>query len=244
MSTVTSISWTDHTFNPWIGCTKVSPACDNCYAEQWDKRYRKGVNWGPTAPRQRTTNAIWRQPVTWNRTATAAGLHDKVFCASLADVADNAAQQSWRDDLSCVVLNTPNLDWQFLTKRPQNLMRFYPPEVIERIWAGTTVENQQEANRRIPILQKIPAPIRWLSVEPLLEPIELNLAGIHWVVIGGESGPKWRERIMNISWMRSIVDQCKRAHVHLFIKQDSAYFSGEQGRIPNDLWALKEFPQR
>lgn len=149
----------------------------------------------------------------------------------------------WRDDLARIVLDTPHLDWQFLTKRPQNLAKFYSDEIIRRLWAGTTVENQQEADRRIPILLEIPAPIHWLSVEPLLEPITLNLSAIDWVIVGGESGRNWRSRFMDLSWMRSIVEQCMAAGLPVFIKQDSAFCPGQQGRIPNELWSLKEFPQ-
>jgi protein gp37 len=243
MSTDTNIGWTDGTFNPWIGCTKLSPACDNCYAKDWDKRYRHGAHWGPGAPRIRTSNSNWKEPAKWHRKAQAAGIRKKVFCGSLCDIADNAVPRLWQEDLANVVLNTPSLDWQFLTKRPQNLTKFYPAEVIRRIWAGTTVENQEWAARRIPILVQIPSLIHWLSVEPLLEPIELNLSAIDWVIIGGESGPKWRQRIMDIRWMRSIVEQCMSANVPVFIKQGSALLPGQQGRIPDDLWSLKEFPQ-
>src|SRR5438876_484877 len=112
MRTVTHIDWTDHTFNPWIGCSKISVACEPCYAEARDVRFHKGVHWGPNAQRQRTVN--WKQPLKWDREAELTGVHDKVFCASLADIGDNhwSIKQAWRDDLAALVLDTPNLDWQ------------------------------------------------------------------------------------------------------------------------------------
>src|SRR5438132_10742871 len=98
MSTYTNILWTDGTFNPWIGCTRISPACDNCYAEGWDNRYRHGANWGPHAPRSRTSTANWKQPAKWDRNARTAGTRKKVFCGSLCDIADNHTSilQVWR----------------------------------------------------------------------------------------------------------------------------------------------------
>lgn len=236
----TTIKWTDSTFNPWIGCTKVSPACDHCYAEGWDTRYFNAAHWGPKAPRHPTKT--WRSPTKWNREAEKTGIRHKVFCASRADVADNhpSIQQSWRDDLSALVLATPCLDWQFLTKRPQNLTKFYSTEVLNRVWLGTTIENQKEANRRITILRQIRARVRWLSVEPLLEYIDLDLRDIDWIVIGGESGADCRP--MDLAWLQSVIAQCRASGVPVFVKQDSAFKQGQQGRISDVMWALKEFP--
>jgi protein gp37 len=242
MSTDTNISWTDHTFNPWIGCSKVSPACDECYAEARDKRFSHGAHWGPHAPRQRTATSNWKLPAKWNREVHSGGACDKVFCGSLCDIADNhpSILQAWRDDLAEIVLNTPNLDWQFLTKRPQNLAKFYSHEILQRVWVGATVENQQEADRRIPILAQIPALIRWLSIEPLLERVQLNLTEIGWMIVGGESGR--HRRVCEVEWIVDVVMQCTDAGVPCFVKQDSALGPGKQGRLSDAIWAVKEFP--
>jgi protein gp37 len=113
-----AISWCDHTFNPWIGCTKVSDACENCYAEAWNKRFGKAPGWGPGVPRYRTRT--WGEPLKWNREAARTGQRPRIFCASLADVFDNEVGQSWRDDLWQVLRETPNLRWMLLTKRIGN----------------------------------------------------------------------------------------------------------------------------
>jgi protein gp37 len=185
----TKIEWADHTFNPWIGCTRVSPACDHCYAEKLATA-RLGVGWGPHAERRRTAESTWRQPLAWNRKAQREGKRARVFCASLADVFDNAVPEEWREDLWALIFDTPSLDWLLLTKRPQNIAKMLPPAFMTsahpwpwpNVWLGTTVENQAEADRRIPHLLAVPAARRFLSCEPLLGPV--NLSG--W--LPGESG--------------------------------------------------------
>lgn len=178
MAENSGIEWTNHTFNPWIGCTKISPACDNCYAADWDKRYEGGKHWGPKAERRRTGEKNWRLPLKWNEQAKQEGKRFRVFCASLADVFDNAVPQEWRDDLFKLIESTPDLDWLLLTKRPQNIRKMYPEGWLEKaphnVWLGTTVENQEVAERNIPALCNVPARIRFLSCEPLLGPIDLS----------------------------------------------------------------------
>lgn len=169
------IEWTDHTFNPWVGCTKVSSACDNCYAESWAKRSGQ-VQWG-NHPRKRTSDAYWKQPLKWNNWALASGIRHRVFCASLADVFDNKADPQWRSDLFQMIEDTPYLDWQLLTKRPQNISGMLWPRwddgLPPNVWLGTTVENQEEAERGIPLLMAVQARVKFLSIEPLLGPISL-----------------------------------------------------------------------
>ena len=177
MAENSGIEWTHHTFNPWIGCTKVSAACDHCYAEAWDKRFG-GERWGPHAPRTRTKT--WGNPVKWNRQAEEQGKRFRVFCASLADVFDNhrSIDPAWRRELWLLIESTPHLDWLLLTKRPQNIAKMLPENWgagYSNVWLGTTVENQQEANRRIQPLLDVPATIRFLSCEPLVGPIRLDL---------------------------------------------------------------------
>jgi protein gp37 len=228
MGTETGIEWCDHTFNPWVGCTKVSPGCDHCYAEGWAKRTGGAALW--QGERRRTTAANWRQVLKWNAQAAAAGERKRVFCASLADVFDNQVPDTWRQDLWCLILDTPNLDWLLLTKRPQNIAKLVPGSWSEQgyrnVWLGTTAENQAEADRRIPHLLAVPAAVRFLSCEPLLGPVDLRavswghsnaLHRIDWVIAGGESGPGARP--MHPNWARGLRDQCAAAGVPFFFKQ-------------------------
>lgn len=269
------IEWTDHTWNPWIGCTKVSAACDHCYAEDWAKRFGQ-VEWGPHAERRRTSPANWKEPLRWDRAAAKAGRQARVFCASLADVFDNQVPEQWRYDLWELIASTRNLDWLLLTKRPQNIAKMLP--VMDsrlpgykpwtqrwpwpNVWLGTTVENQEEANRRVPEFLAVPAAKHFLSVEPLLGPVNLNsvfdhsnehsidaLAGrrfyapqdndgepearLDWVIAGGESGRGARP--MHPDWARSLRDQCAAAEVPFFMKQMT-----KKAPIPDDLM-IREF---
>lgn len=172
------IEWTDHTFNPWIGCTKVSPACDHCYAEAWSKRYGR-AEWG-NHPRQRTKN--WSGPRKWERNAEAFmakhGRRQRVFSASLADVFDNQVPSEWRADLFRLIRETPSLDWLLLTKRPQNIAKMLPEdwgeEGYRNVWLGMTGENQTELERRAAAFLDVPAAVHFLSAEPLLGPLDLT----------------------------------------------------------------------
>lgn len=186
MAENTKIEWASHTFNAWIGCTKVSPACDNCYAEAHDKRFEGGVHWGAHAPRRKTSAANWKKPLKWQKDAAARGVRERVFCASLADVFDNhkSIEPEWREELWALIRATPNLDWLLLTKRPMNVKRFLPDDWdggqgnlfggYPNVWIGTTVENQEEAVKRIPHLLQIQCAGRFLSCEPLLGCVELD----------------------------------------------------------------------
>ena len=223
MARDTSIEWTDHTFNPWWGCTKVSPACDHCYAEAWDKR-TGGNHWGSRADRRPFGDKHWDEPLRWDRAAAAAGTRRRVFCASMADVFDNAAPKGARDRLWYLIRSTPRLDWQLLTKRPQNVRKMLPSDWGDgyaNVWLGTTTENQEEAERRVPHLISIEARVRFLSCEPLLGAIFLTrdwLNGkLHWIIAGGESGPKARPS--NPDWFRSLRDQCAAAGLAFHFKQ-------------------------
>lgn len=183
MAENSKIQWTDHTFNPWVGCQKISPACEHCYAEAWAKRTGQAGLW--RGVRRRTSEANWKLPLKWNREAAAQGIRKRVFCASLADVFEDheAIQPGWRADLGSLILATPCLDWLLLTKRPETVYRMMPdfwvhfsePYALpQNVWIGTTVENQEYANKRIPDLLKIPARVRFLSVEPMLGAIDLH----------------------------------------------------------------------
>lgn len=199
MAENTKIEWCDHTFNPWVGCTKVSPACEHCYAESWAVRTGQSGLWA--GDRRRTSPANWRLPLKWNRQAEADGVRRKVFCASLADVFDNAAERSWRAGLFRLILNTPHLDWLLLTKRIGNAAWMMLDAVgmatdcqhtqwpLPNVWLGATVVNQEEANRDIPKLLDTPAVVRFVSAEPLLGPLDLYGGDPDPRLGGVEAGP-------------------------------------------------------
>jgi protein gp37 len=222
-----------YTFNPWMGCTKVSPGCEHCYAESLSKRYGKEI-WGKGKERYRTSSAYWKNPLRWNAEAAKGGYRIKVFCASMADVYDPEVPEEWRSDLFQLIRRTPHLDWLILTKRPQNIVAMMHGEALpENVWLGTSVEDQYRADLRIPVLVSIPATIHFLSVEPLLESVDLGtLAGIDWVIVGGESGHHCRP--MDLEWARDIRDQCRAAGVAFFMKQ--------LGGSPDKLDELTDFP--
>ena len=228
MGDTTTISWTDKTFNPWIGCQKVSPGCDNCYAEKMTARYG-WTKWGPHGTRKLTSDANWRKPVTWNNKAARTGKRSRVFCASLADVFDNKAPSGARQRLFELIKSTPFLDWQLLTKRPQNIIKFLPEDWNDgyaNVWLGITAENQKEYDRRWKILQAIPASCRFISYEPALGPLELNNPnGLGWLIWGGESGAGYR--IMNYQWAEQITAQCISLGIAVFGKQWGGYKSNQ-----------------
>lgn len=221
MARNSAIEWTDHTFNPWWGCTKVSPACDHCYAEVWAKRTGHSV-WGPKAPRRQLTDNYWNEPLRWERAAESSGRRPRVFCASMADVFEwDRDLDAQRDRLWALVERTPNLDWLLLTKRPHLARRLTPwgTDWPENVWLGTTIENQHFADRRIRHLLDVPCQYRFLSCEPLLGAVDLSgyLDTLHWVIVGGESGA--RARPTHPDWIRRLRDQCVGAGVAFHFKQ-------------------------
>lgn len=258
MSADTPIEWTvtiapdgarhkGMTFNPWWGCAKVSPACKNCYAERLAARFSRG-EWTPNGDRAAASEETWAQPLKWNRKAHKLGVRLKVFCASMADVfEDRTDLDPLRERLWALIDATPHLDWLLLTKRPDVMARWAEAHPWPgNAWAGCTVESQEWADRRIPALLRVPAPVRFLSCEPLLgavvlqglapgESMQTDLyrewltvtgplsypyrenGGIHWVIAGGESGPGARPS--HPDWFRSLRDQCAAARVPFHFKQ-------------------------
>jgi protein gp37 len=214
-----AITWTDHTFNPWWGCTKVSPGCTNCYAAAFDKRVG-GDHWKPDGARRFFGEKHWREPLKWNAAAAKAGVRAHVFCASMADVGEDRDDlAAERNRLPALVDATPHLDWLFLTKRPENLPRLMPWIASRRnVWVGATVENAAHA-WRADELRKVDAAVRFISYEPALGPIAdaIDLTGIDWIVCGDESGA--RRRPAQVQWFRDLRDRCAREGVAFHFKQ-------------------------
>lgn len=228
MAENSKIEWTDHTFNPWVGCTKVSPACDNCYAELWANRAGTPALW--QGERRRTTPTNWRLPLKWDAAAKAAGKRTRVFCASLADVFDNSIDVQWRADLFGLIRLTPNLDWLLLTKRIGNAMamieELQEPDKnwwpLPNVWLGATVVTRSEFDRDVDKLRATSAVVLFLSMEPLIESMgDIDLTGIHWVIVGGESGSKARE--MRGTWAEQIRHRCESYGSAFFFKQGSTH---------------------
>jgi protein gp37 len=220
MAEQSAISWTDATFNPWIGCTRVSPGCDHCYAAR-DNERRKWVSaWG--AERRRTKT--WGDPVKWNRKAAETGYRPRVFCASLADVFDNEVPHEWRDDLFDLIRATPNLRWMLLTKRIGNARKMLPhdfsPATFPHVGIMATMVNQPEWDRDLHKLVDINAAWRGVSAEPLLGLIDIGKitsADIAWIITGGESGPQ--HRFTAQAWVRAMRDQCAERGIAFHHKQ-------------------------
>lgn len=249
MGETTLISWTDHTFNPWIGCSKVSAGCTNCYAEElMDKRYGR-VHWGKGQKRDRTSPENWKKPIRWN--AKGPG---RVFCASLADWLDDEVDANWLGDLLELIDATPNLTWQLLTKRPENwesrlaivqgishdannraamvAKKWLAGNPPPNVWIGVSAEDQVNYDWRVPQLFRIPAGIRFVSAEPLLGPIKISSIGVpipDWIIAGGESGDGARE--CRVEWIEDLVWQCRGWDVDPFVKQlgSNATYEHEAG---------------
>lgn len=234
----TSISWTDHTWNPWIGCARVSPACDGCYAAALMETRMGRVEWGGpgkgAGTRARTSARTWNDPFRWHRRAEAEGTRPFVFCASLADIFDNQVDPVWRREAFDVMRRTPRLVYLLLTKRPGNIVKLaeeaggLPPNAA----LGTTCENQPIANRNLRELQWARAILRPLftfgSFEPLLGPIEIDSIDMPgWVITGGETDQGvHRARPTHPDWFRSLRDQCAAAGVPFHHKQWGEWKNG------------------
>lgn len=235
MSADSKIEWTDHSFNPWWGCVQISPACDGCYALAFAKRVGQRV-WGSSAPRRFFGEKHWSEPLSWDRKAEELGARHRVFCASMADVFEHRPDlplDAARAKLWKLIKQTPRLDWLLLTKRPWNVERMVPwgNEWPQNVWLGVTVENQKYARVRVPHLLRYPAAVRFLSVEPLLGPLDLApyLDKLQWVIAGGESGG--RARPMQPEWIAGVRDQCAAAGVAFFFKQWGNYVPSEGGLV-------------
>ncbi|WP_404934262.1 phage Gp37/Gp68 family protein [Nitratireductor sp. L15S-10] len=229
MAVDTKIEWTDRTFNPWTGCTKISPGCDNCYAEAWSKRSGH-VKWGKH-PRKRTTEAYWKAPLAWEKQAeefeSEHGRRQRIFCASLADVFDNQIDPDWRSDLFDLIRATPSLDWQLLTKRPQNISKMLPadwgPDGYRNVWLGFTAEDQMRFDQRKRFIASIPATVWFISYEPAIGPLRISAddPAPDWLIVGGESGHGARP--LAPEWVVDVLNDCQERGIAPFFKQWGQY---------------------
>jgi protein gp37 len=243
MSERTRIGWTDATWNPWHGCRKVSPGCTHCYMFTAKRRYGQDLQ-----QIVRAAPVTFRAPLRWKEPR-------RIFTCSWSDFFIETDVELWRDEAWAIIEATPHHTYQILTKRPQNMPGRIPwtrqsmgdalrgrslPAPWSHVWLGVSVESARYYER-IARLLKIPAALRFLSLEPLLGPLpDLPLAGIGWVIVGGESGPGYRP--MALEWVESIRDQCVAAQVPVFVKQDAGPREGQQGRLPDELWRHKAVP--
>jgi protein gp37 len=256
MGAITKIAWCDHTFNPWWGCMQVSPLCDHCYAMMLDIRWFKGAHWGPAAPRRYFGDTHWCEPLKWNRLAPIEGRRRRVFCASMADVFDNEADQAVRNRLWRLIRQTLNLDWILLTKRIGNASDMLPADWGEgypNVWLLVSVD-QAALERDASKLLAVPAVVHGLSIEPQLAPVHLGGLARHlqWVINGGESGAGARP--FHLEWARSLIAECKNAGIAIFMQKLGCnpfeggrrlglteYAGGDSSEWPADL-RIRQFP--
>lgn len=229
MSTNTGIEWTDATWNPWIGCRQISPACAHCYM------FRERRAYGQDPERiTRTASHTFNAPLRWKEPK-------RVFTCSWSDFFIEEADQ-WRIDAYNVMMATPHHTYQILTKRPERIPEIDWPilGMAKHIWTGVSVENAKFYSR-IDALRKIEPNLLFLSIEPLLGPMpDLPLDGVGWVIVGGESGPRFRP--LNLDWVRQIRDRCASAGIPFFFKQHSGSQPKKLGRLLDGReWS--EFPE-
>lgn len=240
MAENSKIEWTVHTWNPWIGCTRVSPACDHCYAADLSARYG-WVEWGAGIPRKRTSPSTWAQPLKWNRKALAAGRTDTVFCLSLGDIWDNEVPAEWRREAFAVMRDTPNLLYLLLSKRIGNAVKMASEAggLPQNAALGATMVNQLEYDRdRIKVARAghmLGAAFTFASVEPMLGPVILDNNAPDWIICGGESGRSARD--MPTLWAESLAEQARSLGRAFFMKQ-----MARKAQIPPHL-LIRQFPK-
>jgi protein gp37 len=225
------IAWTEHTYNPWIGCTKVGNGCIGCYAEAYDTRFLKhgqDSHWGPGAPRRRTSLQTRNQPIRWNRLAEAHRIPAKVFAHSLSDVFDNEVPQEWRDEEFQMWRRTPWLRWIVLTKRPGNIYDMLPkdwsPTTYPNVGFCCSVSTQDEFDRDVAkLVNQVDAAWLGVSIEPQIEEIRIPYGSprsIQWIITGGASAqPGYVPPPYDVGWARSLISQCHDSKIACFVKQ-------------------------
>ena len=216
MSDATIIAWTEHTWNPWRGCTKISPGCAHCYMFTAQER------WGRD-PSVVVRTSTWRDPIRWEFDAHIHNRRARVFTCSWSDWFHEDADP-WRDEAWAIVRSCPHLDFQILTKRHERIAEHLPadwgPGGYANVWLGVSIENDRFTHRA-DTLRRIPAVVRFLSAEPLLGPLpSLDLTGIDWLIVGGESGPGYRP--MHLDWVRALQARATMHRTAFFFKQSAA----------------------
>ncbi len=235
MAQGTSVEYVEHSFSPWWGCSRTSPGCARCFAADNARRWGQGSLWHLHGPRRVVSENQWRQPLKWNRDAQREGRLARVLCGTMCDVfEDHPAVGAARARLFGLIEATPWLAWCLFTKRPENAGGMVPwgGAWPGNAWLIASVENQDWAGARIPVLLATAAPVRGLSVEPMLGPVDLAAAGawpagggVDWVIVGGESGP--RARPMHPQWARNLLAQCDAHSTPAWFKQHGEWGPAE-----------------
>jgi len=220
LSETTAIQWTNRTWNPWRGCTKVHPRCKNCYMFTEQARYGQD-------PSVVIRTKTWNDPIRWQKKAAGAGVSEMVFTCSWSDWFHVDADQ-WRPEAWDIVKRCPNLTFQILTKRPQRIAGCLPNDWdggYPNVWLGSSLDPDDNHGME---LFKIPARVKFLSLEPLLGPVDLSkvLSAANWIICGGESGPGARP--CRVEWIRSIINQCQAAGLPCFTKQMGSNLVGDE----------------
>lgn len=240
MGEFTGIGWTDHTFNIAWGCTKISPGCKFCYADTQSKRFNLDI-WGTDKSRRTLSTHYWNEPIRWNRKAEKEGIRKKVFSSSMCDIfEDHPIITTELLKLWPLILKTPNLEWQLLTKRAERIAECLPKdwgEGYSNVWLGVSIENNDYVSRA-DYLRKIPCKIKFISYEPALGSLNIDLTGINWVIYGGESGQDFRQD--DSQWARDMEKLCKKHKVAFYYKQSSGLHSGMNPSLDGVIY--NEFP--
>lgn len=245
MAEISKIQWTGATWNPFVGCEKVSAGCKFCYAERFiEGRFQQDFR-----TVKRTKDPTFYLPIKLSKKFTGDEPFNErlVFTCSLSDFfikqGDGVRWQLWQ-----MIRETPNLIYQILTKRPERILQNLPDDWgagYQNVWLGTSTEDQKTFDERVQILAQVPARVRFLSIEPILGPIDVegSISKIDWVIIGGESGGKNQFRPASLSWLEQIVSSCRSADVPVFVKQLGTHLAKEIGSKDFHGGQIDEFPE-
>lgn len=241
MATESKVEYCHHSHSPWFGCTKKSPGCLQCFAERWGIKFGR-AKWGAGQPRILPAPKTREKPRYWNRAAQLAGERRRVLCGELCDVFDAEAAYLWKLELFNLIRECPHLDFIIPTKRIEEAIVFFKTSGIQippNVWLGVSVENQECANQRIPLLLTLrqQVSVLFVSAEPLLEEIDISpwIKDLDWVIVGGESGTDARE--FQPAWALSLIRQCSipEVPVPIFVKQMGTVWARSQ-RVIAGIW--------
>ncbi len=250
------IGWTHHSAIFWHGCTQIEkdPACHApCYAKVFDERHRRAF-WGDEHPRVSFVEKATADCFRFNKRAAKLDERHRVFVNSFSDFFEDRPElEVWRDHAFDVFSKTPYLDYLLLTKRVDNALRYMRDVavprhgVLDNVWVGCTASTQDLFDTRTRILVKIPAVIRYVSIEPMVGVVDpwvmLAADRIHWLIVGGASGANHKKLPLDIEALKKIHDACKASGTALYVKQDSHTYPERQGSIPDELWQVKRYPR-